>query len=108
MNTTQQTIMFDCNSDLVLDSEMANLLQMTNKVLLKIKHQTKGYYIWPCNLFKTLKWRNYLKWQAMLLWRLNSKQGVCPLERLQSLRKAIPCGSQGMLLSWVSFENASI
>ena len=40
MNTTQQTIMFDCNSDLILDSEIANLLKMTNEVILKIKQQT--------------------------------------------------------------------
>jgi hypothetical protein len=45
MNTTQQTIMFDSNSDCILDSEMAYLLQITNEVLLKIKLQTKEYYI---------------------------------------------------------------
>jgi hypothetical protein len=40
MNTTQQTIMFDYNSDLILDSEIVNLLKMTNEVILKIKQQT--------------------------------------------------------------------
>ena len=39
MNTTQQTLMADYNSDYILDSDMANLLQMTNEVLLKIKQQ---------------------------------------------------------------------
>ena len=39
MNTTQQTIMIDSNSDCILDSDMANLLQMTNDLLLKIKQQ---------------------------------------------------------------------
>ncbi len=46
MNTTQKTIMADCNSDYVLDSDMANLLQMTNQVLLKIKQQTRGPSLW--------------------------------------------------------------
>jgi hypothetical protein len=45
MNTTQKTIMFDSNSECFLDAEMANLLQMTNEVLLKIKLQTKEYYL---------------------------------------------------------------
>jgi len=45
MNTTQQTMMFDDNSDCNLDSEMAYLLQITNEVLLKIKQQTKEYYL---------------------------------------------------------------
>ena len=40
MNTTQQAIMFDYNSDLILDSEIVNLLKMTNEVILKIKQQT--------------------------------------------------------------------
>jgi len=40
MNTTQQITMFDCNSENILESEMANLLQMTNDVILKIKLQT--------------------------------------------------------------------
>jgi hypothetical protein len=40
MNTTQQTIMIDSNSDCILDSDMANLLQMTNDLLLKIKQQS--------------------------------------------------------------------
>jgi len=39
MNTTQQTIMIDRTSDCILDSDMANLLQMTNDLLLKIKQQ---------------------------------------------------------------------
>jgi len=42
MNTTQQTTMYDCNSEDFLEPEMANLLQMTNEVLMKIKHSTKG------------------------------------------------------------------
>ena len=46
MNTTQKTIMADYNSDYVLDSDMANLLQMTNQVLLKIKQQTRGQSLW--------------------------------------------------------------
>jgi hypothetical protein len=45
MNTTQKTIMFDSNSECFLDAEMANLLQMTNEVLLKIKLQAKEYYL---------------------------------------------------------------
>jgi len=40
MNTTQKTIMFDSDSEYLLDSEMANLLKMTNEVLLKIKAQS--------------------------------------------------------------------
>jgi hypothetical protein len=39
MNTTQKTIMFDSNSECFVDAEMANLLKMTNEVLLKIKQQ---------------------------------------------------------------------
>jgi len=39
MNTTQQTIMIDSDSDCILDSDMANLSQMTNDLLLKIKQQ---------------------------------------------------------------------
>ena len=39
MNTTQQTMMADYNSDNILDSDMANLLQMTNDLVLKIKQQ---------------------------------------------------------------------
>ena len=46
MNTTQKTIMADCNSDYVLDSDMVNLLQMTNQLLLKIKQQTRGQSLW--------------------------------------------------------------
>jgi len=45
MNTTQQTMMIDSNSDCILDSEMAYLLQITNEVLLKIKTQTQRYYL---------------------------------------------------------------
>ena len=45
MNTTQQTIMADCNSDCILDSDMTNLLQMTNEVLLKVKLSAKEYYL---------------------------------------------------------------
>jgi len=41
MNTTQKTIMLDSESEYFLDSEMKNLLQMTNEVLLKIKQQVK-------------------------------------------------------------------
>ena len=41
MNTTQKTIMFDSDSDYSLDAEMANLLQMTHDVVLKIKAQTQ-------------------------------------------------------------------
>jgi hypothetical protein len=39
MNTTQQTMMIDSNSDCVLDYDMANLIQMTNDLFLKIKQQ---------------------------------------------------------------------
>ena len=42
MNTTQQTIMVTGNSDCILNSEMANLLKMTNVVMMKIKQQTRG------------------------------------------------------------------
>jgi hypothetical protein len=45
MNTTQQTIIVDSDSDCILDSEMAYLLEMTNEVLLKIKTQTRRYYL---------------------------------------------------------------
>jgi len=44
MNTTQQTTMFDCDSENFIESEMANLLQMTNEVLLKLKQQTMEMY----------------------------------------------------------------
>lgn len=39
MNTTQQTMMADYNSDCILDSDMVHLLQMTNDLLLKLKQQ---------------------------------------------------------------------
>ncbi|MGV7226093.1 MAG: hypothetical protein ACQ9CV_04130 [Nitrosopumilus sp.] len=41
MNTTQKTVMSETDSQWTIDSEMRNLLQMTNEVLLKIKLQTK-------------------------------------------------------------------
>ena len=41
MNTTQKTTMFDSNSEYFLDTEMANLLKMTNEVLLKVKLSVK-------------------------------------------------------------------
>lgn len=40
MNTTQQITKVDCHSENILEPDMANLLQMTNEVLLKIKQQT--------------------------------------------------------------------
>jgi len=43
MITTQQTTTFDSSSG-ILAPEMANLLQMTNDVVMKIKQQTKGMY----------------------------------------------------------------
>ncbi|WP_179360329.1 hypothetical protein [Nitrosopumilus cobalaminigenes] len=45
MNTSQKTTMFDSNSDYFLDAEMANLLQMTNEVLLKVKLSVKESYL---------------------------------------------------------------
>ncbi len=39
MNTTQQTMMTNHNSDCILDSDMMNLLDMTDDLLLKIKQQ---------------------------------------------------------------------
>ena len=41
MNTTQ-TSAFDFNSASFLEPEMANLLKMTNDVMMKIKQQTRG------------------------------------------------------------------
>jgi len=41
MNTDTTTPMVDCNSGGFLEPEMANLLQMTNQVVMKIKQQTK-------------------------------------------------------------------
>jgi hypothetical protein len=41
MNTDTTTQMVDCNSEDFLEFEMANLLQMTNQVVMKIKQQTK-------------------------------------------------------------------
>jgi len=40
MNTTQ-TPTFDSSLETLLESEMANLLHMTNDVVMKIKQQTK-------------------------------------------------------------------
>jgi len=45
MNTNQQTPTFDSSSGSFLEPEMANLLQMTNNVVLKIKQQTKEMYL---------------------------------------------------------------
>ncbi len=45
MNTNQQTPTDTNNSGIILESEMANLLQMTNQVVMKIKLQTKGMYL---------------------------------------------------------------
>jgi|SaaInlStandDraft_5_1057022.scaffolds.fasta_scaffold371308_1 hypothetical protein len=45
MKTTQQTIMIDSNSDCILDSDMANLLQMTNDFMMKVKLQTRGIFL---------------------------------------------------------------
>jgi len=42
MNTTQQILISESNSDCLLDSDMANLLKMTNDVMMKIKQQTRG------------------------------------------------------------------
>jgi hypothetical protein len=41
MAMTTQTPTFDSSSGSFLEPEMANLLQMTNDVVLKIKQQTK-------------------------------------------------------------------
>jgi hypothetical protein len=41
MTMTTQTPTFDSSSVSFLEPEMANLLQMTNDVVLKIKQQTK-------------------------------------------------------------------
>ncbi len=43
MITTQQNPIFDSSSG-ILEPEMANLLQMTNDVVMKIKLQTKEMY----------------------------------------------------------------
>jgi len=45
MDTNQQTPMDTNNSGIILEPEMANLLQMTNQVVMKIKLQTKGMYL---------------------------------------------------------------
>ncbi len=45
MIPTQQTPAFDSKSDSFLESEMGNLLQMTNDVVMKIKQQTKEMYL---------------------------------------------------------------
>ncbi len=44
MNTTQ-TPTFDSSLETLLESEMANLLEMTNGFLSKIKRQTKEMYL---------------------------------------------------------------
>jgi len=41
MNTTQQIVMFERTIESPLELEMANLLQMTNEVLMKVKRQLK-------------------------------------------------------------------
>ncbi len=43
MNTTQKTVMFDSSSECFLDADMANLLQMTNEVLMKITLHAREY-----------------------------------------------------------------
>ena len=45
MNATQQTPTDANNSGIILEPEMANLLQMTNQVVMKIKQQTKGMHL---------------------------------------------------------------
>ena len=44
MNTIAQTPKFDSNSGSFLEPEMANLLQLTNDVVLKIRRQTQEIY----------------------------------------------------------------
>ena len=45
MNTTHQTPTFDSGLGCFLEPEMANLLHMTNDVVMKIKQQTKETYL---------------------------------------------------------------
>ncbi len=45
MNTNQQTPTGGRNSGIILEPEMANLLQMTNQVVMKIKLQTREMYL---------------------------------------------------------------
>jgi len=45
MTMTKQTPTFDSNPGSFLVPEMANLLQMTNDVVMKIKLQTKEMYL---------------------------------------------------------------
>jgi hypothetical protein len=45
MNTTTQTPTFDSSSASFLEPEMANLLNMTNEIVMKIKQQTKEMYL---------------------------------------------------------------
>ena len=44
MNTIGQTPKFESTSGSFLEPEMANLLQMTNDVVLKFRQQTKEMY----------------------------------------------------------------
>ena len=46
--------MIDSTSDCILDSDMANLLQMTNDLLLKIKQQLMEKTLWTYN--KQIPW----------------------------------------------------
>jgi len=41
MNTNPQTTPFDSNSGSFLEPDMANLLQMTNQVVMKIRQQAE-------------------------------------------------------------------
>jgi len=45
MNTTEITPIIELNSESFLAPEMANLLHMTNQVVMKIKQQTKEMYL---------------------------------------------------------------
>ena len=84
MNTTQKTIMADYNSDYVLDSDMANLLRMTNQVLLKIKQQTRGQSLWILVKFA----QNLSVWvtrnvaQLIVIWKYFNSGWMIALETI--------------------------
>ncbi len=44
MNTDTKTTRFDSSLETSLESEMANLFEMTNDVVMKIKLKTMGVY----------------------------------------------------------------
>jgi len=84
MNTKQQTILFDCNSGLVLDYEMANLLQMTNELFLKIKRQTVERSPWTYSklalwsMMKDLPWNVNWPIRQSPSWKISKTIGGMP------------------------------